>query len=150
MEKSFISTSAAHTQQIGQDLAVNLNGGDSILLYGDLGSGKTTLAQGIAKGLGVQGHVTSPTFLIMKSYHLPEGKDVETMYHIDAYRLQNEQEADGLGLPEIFSDEKAITLCEWPERLTSLLPESSIHIYCSYVNDEKRQIVIHDKRRQRE
>lgn len=147
MEKSFISTSAASTQQIGQNLATRLNGGDSVLLYGDLGSGKTTLAQGIAKGLGVQGHVNSPTFLIMRSYPIPEGVNAEILYHIDAYRLHDEHDAEGLGLSEIFSDKNAITLCEWPERLSSLLPESSLYIYCSYIDEEKRQIVIQNKKK---
>lgn len=142
VESTIITKNVEQTLQLGQEIAKKLRGGQTILLYGDLGSGKTTLAQGIAKGLGVKGHVTSPTFLIIKRYALEEREEEEMLYHIDAYRLQGEEDAQGLGLAEIFADKKNIVICEWPERLGRLLPSESLSVYCEFVEENTRKYKI--------
>lgn len=112
---------------VAQDLAAVLRPGDVILLKGDLGAGKTTWTQGLAKGLGVIEEVTSPTFVIVSEYHsgrLP-------LYHIDAYRLEDPAEAENLGLPELFEGD-GVTVVEWPERLEGYLPEDALILTLSY------------------
>ncbi|MDU1028307.1 MAG: tRNA (adenosine(37)-N6)-threonylcarbamoyltransferase complex ATPase subunit type 1 TsaE [Clostridiales bacterium] len=112
---------------VAQDLAAVLRPGDVILLKGDLGAGKTTWTQGLAKGLGVIEEVTSPTFVIISEYHsgrLP-------LYHIDAYRLEDPAEAENLGLPELFEGD-GVTVVEWPERLEGYLPKDALILTLSY------------------
>ena len=112
---------------VAQDLAAVLRPGDVILLKGDLGAGKTTWTQGLAKGLGVIEEVTSPTFVIISEYHsgrLP-------LYHIDAYRLEDPAEAENLGLPELFEG-GGVTVVEWPERLEGYLPKDALILTLSY------------------
>ncbi len=145
-EKKYITTSAEQTRTIGKELAGFLEGGDSVALYGDLGSGKTTLAQGIAQGLRIVSKVTSPTFLILKSYELPSSGKVKRLYHIDAYRLENEKEIEGMGFSEVFQDSSGIVLCEWPEKISSMEFDPRVVVRCEYVDENKRSISITDKK----
>lgn len=143
-KKIILSTSSDQTFQLGENIGKKLHGGEILLLHGDLGSGKTTFSQGVARGLGVTGRVTSPTFLIIRSYSLSADISLQTLYHIDAYRLSDVREADGLGLQDIFRDQKAIVLCEWPERIAELLPAKRKNVYFTYVDDEMRKIEIEE------
>lgn len=141
-EQTYTTDSAEKTQGLGENIAKNLRGGEVILLHGDLGSGKTTFTQGLAHGLGVSGRVTSPTFLIVRSYTLDNHSTLEMLYHIDAYRLSGAKETAELGLQEIFSDPKAVVVCEWPERIAELLPKKNITINFTYLNENERRIEI--------
>ncbi len=124
-----ITKSALETQKYGEKLASKLKSGGVLCLYGDLGAGKTTLVQGLAKGLGIKRRITSPTFIIMRKY--------ENFWHIDLYRLEN---ADSLGLLEIFADPKNIVIIEWPEIIKKVLPEHYIKIRIKDLNNDRRQI----------
>ena len=110
---------------------------DFLGLYGDLGCGKTTFAQGVAIGLGVTQRIISPTFIIMRSYAIESGN----FYHVDLYRTETKHDVESLGLIEIMNDPQNIVVIEWAEKITELLPEKRINIYFKYVDDEKRQIV---------
>ena len=116
-----VSTSAAMTHEIGKTLAHELESGDVIVLSGDLGSGKTVFAQGVAAGLGVTERVVSPTFAIAREYagRLP-------LRHLDVYRLDHVQEAIDLGLDELFDD--AVTLIEWGDGVRDLLPADRLEV----------------------
>jgi tRNA threonylcarbamoyladenosine biosynthesis protein TsaE len=103
------TTSAEHTRAVGAAIATCLRPGTAVLLSGDLGSGKTTLAQGIAAGLGVKEPVVSPTFAIVREY---EG-DVPVA-HVDVYRLERMQELHDLGFEEII-DGQRVVLLEWAD-----------------------------------
>ncbi len=118
-----ISQSEEATLQLGVALAQQLQAGDVIALYGDLGSGKTCLTRGISQGLGVIEDVTSPTFVLINEYHgrLP-------VYHLDFYRLESLDEIWNLGIDEYINNE-GICIIEWAERGTPLLPERRIEIY---------------------
>ncbi len=95
-------------------------------LYGNLGSGKTTFAQGFARGLGLTIRVVSPTFLVSKRYTTPiEG---HMFYHMDIYRMENELELQGIGIGDIFSDPDACVVVEWAEKLQSFLPPRRIDL----------------------
>ena len=124
---------------MAQEFAKTLHGGEVICLYGDLGHGKTTFTQGLAKGLGVTRIVNSPTFIIMRSYKLPNEK---TLYHVDLYRLEHEQEMIDIGLSDLMHNPDTIVVIEWPEKLGKLLPSRRIDVKFVYQNEEKRQIEI--------
>ena len=98
-----------------------------VALSGDLGAGKTTFAQAVARALGVEETVSSPTFVIEKVYQL-SGQSFEKLIHIDAYRLESAHELEVLGWRETVADPNNLILIEWPERLAALVPEGAIHI----------------------
>lgn len=132
--------SAGETFSFGEKIAADLRMGDLLLLKGDLGAGKTTLVQGIASGLKASRNPNSPSFTIMQEYFFSGG----ILRHIDLYRLDDPKlDADTLGLPELLSDEKAITAIEWSERLSELWQRTGriIEIQISYgKNEGKREI----------
>lgn len=98
-----------------------------VTLSGDLGAGKTTFAQGVAKALGVEEAVTSPTFVIEKVYALT-GQKFERLIHIDAYRIKATREMEVLGWKDVLDDPRNLVLIEWPEKIADLIPESSINL----------------------
>ena len=121
MITKLVSTSAAMTRALGASVATELGPGAVVVLSGDLGSGKTVFAQGVAAGLGVTERVVSPTFAIAREYsgRLP-------LHHLDVYRLDHVQEAIDLGLDELF--EGAVTLIEWGDGVRDLLPADRLEV----------------------
>ena len=95
-----------------------------ITLSGELGAGKTTFAQGIARALGVTETVTSPTFVIEKIYTL-EGQRWDRLIHIDAYRLNSSHELEVLGWKETIAEPKNLIVLEWPERVADIIPPAT-------------------------
>jgi len=110
-----------------------------ICLYGDLGAGKTVLAQGFAKGLGLPDRLVSPTFLIVKQYNLIGGKKFN---HMDLYRISGKKDLVGIGLDEMIQDSHAITLIEWAERLGEQMPHRRIDIHIRNMSEQERKITI--------
>ena len=98
-----------------------------VALSGELGAGKTTFAQGIARALGIEENVTSPTFVLEKIYQL-EGQRFARLIHIDAYRLNDPHELEVLGWTEIIVDPVNLIIIEWPEKVARLIPADAIHI----------------------
>jgi len=139
MNNSYITHSDEETRALGRALSRLFSQGAVIALHGDLGAGKTTFTQGIADGLGISRHVTSPTFLIQKSYEVSESK---MLYHLDLYRLQNEKEAESIGIKELLTTPGQVVVIEWPEKIESLLPQDSYHIYFTYQDDNQREIIL--------
>jgi tRNA threonylcarbamoyladenosine biosynthesis protein TsaE len=145
---TIITKSAQETKNVGQKLATAVNesivldskGASIFCLYGELGSGKTTFVQGFSQGLDIPSRLLSPTFIIVRRYHI-SGK-ISFLYHIDLYRMKNVLDLESLGLAEIFSDPSAIVLIEWAERLESLLPKKRTDIYFSVISEEEREIEI--------
>ena len=130
----FRTASEAETIALGARLAAELPRG-VVLLIGKLGAGKTTLAKGIASGLGaaLPDDVASPTFTLIHEY----GHGM--VYHVDLYRLEEARELEGLGLDEII-DSGALVLIEWGERFPQLLPPQRTEIYLRALPDDTREI----------
>ncbi len=108
-------------------------------LYGDLGSGKTTFVQMLAKILGIKESITSPTFVILKNYRLLTANYL-LLIHIDAYRLESGKELEKLGWKEISDNPENIILIEWPERVSEILPSDMIKINFEFVDENTRKI----------
>ena len=134
--KSFDTHSEAETIELGRKIARDLPKRCVVLLIGNLGAGKTTLAKGIISGLGAGNpeEVASPTFTLIHEY--------PGAYHIDLYRLDTAAQVATLGLDEIF-DRDAVVLIEWGEKFQNLMPADRIEITLSADGEQNRKIVIH-------
>lgn len=130
----FLSHSPEQTRRVGVRLGELLQPGDLVCLAGDLGSGKTTLAQGIARGWGSLDAVTSPSFVLINEYRRA---DSATLFHFDAFRLSGVEEAVGLGLSDLF-DNLGPVLVEWPERIAAVLPEERLWVSLRWVDEMRR------------
>ena len=131
-----ISSSAEQTRAIAAALAPALRAGDVVVLSGDLGSGKTTFVQGAATALGVQSHVTSPSFVLVREY---PGR--ARLVHVDVYRLSSLQELIDLGYEEVFAPD-AITFIEWGDAVSGLLPNERFEVDIRGAADDSRRISI--------
>jgi tRNA threonylcarbamoyladenosine biosynthesis protein TsaE len=105
-------------------------------LNGELGAGKTTFIQGFARGLGITKRITSPTFLIIRSYKL-KVISYKLFYHVDCYRIERAEELNQLGFKKIISDPANIILIEWVDKIKKLLPENFVWINLTYNQNEK-------------
>lgn len=145
--QTIITKSSDETRIIGKEIAQKITSRKVYLLYGDLGSGKTTFVQGFAEGLGITRRISSPTFIIMRSYEIRNKNQelrIKNLYHLDLYRTNSERDLEGLGLKEILNNSTNIVMIEWPERMGLLIPENGVKIEFEYLNDEERKIIIHD------
>lgn len=122
--------SSEDMQSLGRELSKQLLPGDVLLLTGVMGAGKSELCRGIARGLGIQGPVTSPTFTILNLYE--EGKT--SFHHFDLYRIQHEDELMESGLDEYIGGQN-ITAIEWHERAPALLPDDCLEISITPYHD---------------
>lgn len=135
---TFRTASEDETIALGEKLARGLPGRAAVLLIGNLGAGKTTLAKGIVNGLGAAqpDEVSSPTFTLIHEYGEPP-----KVYHIDLYRLERADEVRSLGLEELFEKE-AVVLVEWGERFPKFMPAERIEIRIEAGEGDQRQITV--------
>jgi tRNA threonylcarbamoyladenosine biosynthesis protein TsaE len=131
----FLSRSPEQTRRIGARLGQVLGIGDMVCLEGDLGSGKTTMVQGIASGWGALDAASSPTFVLVNEYRRP---DQGRLFHMDAYRLESGIEAAELDIDRMVNEGAVIV--EWPQRVESVLPSEQLKVQLEYVADEQRQL----------
>jgi len=155
MKNAFITTNSAQTQELGEILAKELKGGEIICLMGELGSGKTTFAQGVLHGLGAKKPHTSPTFVVMKEYKnfskvrpfpspngavgIPQGQTLKNVYHIDAYRV-GPKDILNLGWEEIIANRNNIIIVEWAERINRIIPKDAMWIFFKHVDNNQRKM----------
>jgi tRNA threonylcarbamoyladenosine biosynthesis protein TsaE len=133
----FISRSPEQTRRVGMRLGGMLQDGDVIGLVGDLGSGKTTLVQGVASGWGSLDPVSSPTFVLVNVYRHPEGG---RLFHLDAYRLSGPAEAEDLDLTTMLDAGPLVV--EWAERIQKVLPLDHLQVAMTYIDDNCRDLII--------
>jgi tRNA threonylcarbamoyladenosine biosynthesis protein TsaE len=135
-----LSRSAEHTRRLGAAMASVLRAGDVVVLTGDLGTGKTVLAQGIAAALGVDEPVVSPTFTLVREY-----AGTVPVRHLDVYRLDHVQEAIDLGLEEMLDD--GVVMIEWGEGVRELLPADRLEVTLALLppdaaDDDTRRLTV--------
>ena len=126
------------TIRLGEILGRSLKAGDLVLLYGELGAGKTTLARGLARAIGYRGRVSSPTFALA---HVYRGKRL-TLHHLDLYRLK-EGQTDELGLDELLNDPRGAVVVEWPQ--AARWPKHRVEVRLAHAKNG-RQVTISDCR----
>ncbi|HRN50661.1 MAG TPA: tRNA (adenosine(37)-N6)-threonylcarbamoyltransferase complex ATPase subunit type 1 TsaE [Anaerolineales bacterium] len=131
------SNSPEQTRRLGMQLGELLAPGDVLWLEGDLGSGKTTLVQGIAAGWGSADNVTSPTFVLINVYRRPGRAQLA---HMDAYRLESADDAEQLDLD--FQIEQGPLIVEWAPRIAAALPAEKLRLALSTVDETRRHILI--------
>lgn len=133
-----LTTQSPHeTRELGRKLGQLLRPGDLLCLQGDLGAGKTTLTQGIAKGWSSADSVSSPTFVMVNLYRAADGNP---LYHMDAYRIESLPEAEQIGLDDMLAE--GALILEWPERIEALLPKERIWLTLTHQNETEREIAI--------
>ena len=128
----FISHSPEETIFWAESYAKGLKAGDTVLLDGNMGAGKTVLAKGIAKGLGIGDEITSPTYAYVNTYG-------NKLFHFDCYRIASEAQAYGLGLADYFG-RGGVCLIEWSEKIAGLLPENCKRVRISGMGEDPREI----------
>ena len=133
MEK-VITKTREETQAFAERYAKSLQAGDVVLLDGDMGAGKTVFAKGVAKGLGIEEEVTSPTYAYMNDY---DGR----LFHYDCYRIETVEQAERLGLADYF-DMGGICLIEWSQNIAPLLPKTVKRVRIEKLTDEEREITV--------
>ena len=131
----FFSRSPDQTRRVGMRLGTVLQAGDVICLQGDLGAGKTTFAQGVAKGWGSLDSVSSPTFILVNIYRRA---DQSRLFHVDAYRLDSTPEAEELDLDSMLAE--GALLIEWPERMDGLVPDERLLVNLEHIDEEEREM----------
>jgi tRNA threonylcarbamoyladenosine biosynthesis protein TsaE len=137
------SSSAEATRELGRSLARSLSGGDTVLVLGTMGAGKTTLAQGVGAGLGAVGPITSPTFTLIRDYPCPGTvRGVRHFLHADVYRLESRAAIEDLGLAEQV-DTDSVALVEWGEAAAAVLDPAALWIRMEPGRaDDERELVI--------
>ena len=161
--KSFVSNSIIDTHHLAAELLKNLTT-NLICLYGDLGTGKTTFVQGLAKALGINHRIVSPTFVIVREYDIaassqppaastrqqetgnwmPDAGNWQQLIHIDCYRLDSAKDTKSFNPEEFWSDPKNLVVIEWAERIRDILPRKRIDIKFKYLSDKKREITLNN------
>ena len=128
----FISGSREATEQFAEEYAKTLSPGETVLLDGEMGAGKTVFAKGVARGLGISDEVTSPTYAYMNDY---DGR----LFHYDCYRIESPGQAEALGLADYF-EMGGICLVEWSENIAPLLPENAKRVTIRKLDGDRREI----------
>lgn len=134
-----ITTSEKQTFDLARDYASRLQGGEVVALQGDLGAGKTVFVKGLAQGLGCQKNISSPTFVLMKVYGI-NSSSIKYFCHVDAYRINSEEDLLAIGLQDYLGREDTVTVLEWAEKITGIIPKKSQKIKIEYLSEFQREL----------
>jgi tRNA threonylcarbamoyladenosine biosynthesis protein TsaE len=141
-QTKFLSKSEKQTRKIGEDLGSKLKKGGIIALHGNLGAGKTVFVKGIARGLGIKDHITSPTFIFWRAYNISKNR-LRHFCHVDLYRLPKPGALLNIGIEEYWERDDAVCLIEWAERAKHLPKSKLIYsVKISIIDQNTREIVI--------
>lgn len=130
----FLSQSVEQTEKFAEEFSKKLEGSEIIAMYGELGAGKTAFARGIAKGLGVEDIVSSPTFAIVNEY-----QGVYPIYHFDMYRIESWNDLDSIGFFDYIGN--GVIIIEWSENIEGALLDDIIKVNISKTTDENERII---------
>ncbi|MCD4694500.1 tRNA (adenosine(37)-N6)-threonylcarbamoyltransferase complex ATPase subunit type 1 TsaE [bacterium] len=142
MKKTIITKSDKETFDFAKDFSKGLKGGEVIFLEGDLGAGKTVFTKGLSRGLGYGKNVSSPTFVLMRVYELEKNKKINTICHVDAYRLGSEDELLSIGIKDYINEPKTIVIIEWSNKIKKKIAEKVVKIKISFKSETSREIKI--------
>ena len=143
MQENFIVNSLQETQKLAKELSKVIQCGDCILLYGDIGAGKTTFTKFLLEYLGVKSVVSSPTFTLLNEYN-----GVYPVYHFDMYRISSPEELYELGFEDYINSKNSnfvktgLTLIEWPENVKEILPKNCKEIILEKLGENKRKFTL--------
>ncbi len=137
MVEIFETATVTETEQIAEQFGHTLTGGETVLLQGEMGAGKTHFCKGLARGLDVCDVITSPTFALHNSY---QGR--LTLNHFDFYRIDDPSEAEVLGLDEFFYDVHGVAVIEWGDNVKELIPPARITVTIDKIGGDSRRITI--------
>ncbi len=137
MQKTYVTDSVIETERIAEQLGRTLSGGETVLLSGEMGAGKTHFVKGLAVGLEISDVITSPTFALHNSY---TGR--LTLNHFDFYRIDDSSEVEILGLNEFFYDDRGVSVIEWGENIADLIPANSIRVTIEKLSESRRRITL--------
>ncbi len=148
----YTSKNEKETQKIAAELSQNLKSlkfkkSIIVALEGELGAGKTVFTKGLARVLGVREKIKSPTFVLMRKYKLVSKrfKNLKFLYHLDCYRLKDENDLINLGIKEILQVSHNIVVIEWADRVKKILPKKHIKIHIDHIDKNTRKIEIISK-----
>lgn len=149
MKKQYTTISEKETLALGRKVAKGLKGGEVIGLTGELGSGKTVLAKGIASGLGIKQNITSPTFVLMKIYKIKNSRlKIKNLVHVDAYRLNNGRDLLDIGLGEYLGDKNSVVVIEWADKVKKIFKgRRHLQIKLKSGKINKRKITVWKKKK---
>jgi tRNA threonylcarbamoyladenosine biosynthesis protein TsaE len=133
-----VTSSAAETQTLAAEFAAALPPDATLALHGDLGVGKTTFVQGLARAFGITEHVTSPTFTIF-TVHRGQGSLARNLVHLDAYRLERGAQLDALMLEDFLTPPYCLAV-EWPDNVADWLPPTTLHLDLGIAPDERHTL----------
>lgn len=130
----YLSNSFEETVKIGKEYAKTLKKGDIVLLFGDLGAGKTAFTKGIALGLDIKEEILSPTYAYMNDYN-------GVLYHYDCYRLSSGEDAEALGLTDYFYSD-GVCVIEWSENIKEVIPSNAKRVEIIKIDENTRKILL--------
>ncbi|MFA5776157.1 MAG: tRNA (adenosine(37)-N6)-threonylcarbamoyltransferase complex ATPase subunit type 1 TsaE [Patescibacteria group bacterium] len=139
-----LSTSTTETEKLAKTLAEKVKPEMVLALFGDLGSGKTTFTAFLVKALGFASRVQSPTFVIHRRYKKSLGNPIDTIHHVDLYRLTSKKEVLDIGLPEMLQESHSLVLIEWPELAMDFLPRNVLKLYFTTIDENTRRIIMEE------
>ena len=142
--RKIITKNEKETMKLGEKLAKGFRNGRVVAFEGDLGAGKTTLIKGIARGLGINRNITSPTFVLMKFYPVKHSsiQAFKQLCHVDAYRINDASELIDIGVGEYLDDEGTVVVIEWAEKVKEILPDDALWVKMGYGKEESERVVI--------
>jgi tRNA threonylcarbamoyladenosine biosynthesis protein TsaE len=138
------TTKPEDMENTGREIGKKLKGGEVVLLYGELGSGKTTLVKGISQTIGVKEIATSPTFTLMNVYKANHPK-IKNFVHTDTYRLQHKQDLEDVGLNDYLYKKDTLCIIEWPDKVEDYLQKkNTVKVTIEYLNREDRKVTLEE------
>ncbi len=141
MKKKIVLKNLEDTMSFGKSLALSCFGGEIFAVSGPLGSGKTSLAQGFARGFKIRNRVNSPTFNIIKIYKVVNNQSIKEFVHIDAYRLKSSIELLSLGVEDFFNSKESVVFIEWADKIEDILPAKAKKIKIDYFKNKSARLI---------
>ena len=138
--QEYTSNNIEQTGQVAQEIAKTLQGGEVLALSGNLGAGKTIFVKALAKAMGVEENITSPTFVLMKVYDLEVGK-INKLVHVDCYRLEGREDLADIGLSDYLAFDNSVVVIEWADKIIDL-PNNTIKIKIENLGGDQRRIIV--------